>query len=67
MNKLLEESGQKHIKIIADGNVNLNTIPDMYNNGAREFVLGKSGLFYGDINKNFFKIVSLIKGMEKKS
>ena len=67
LNKILEESGQKHIKIIADGNVNLNTIPDMYQNGAREFVLGKSGLFYGDITQNFYNIVSLIKRMEKDS
>ena len=67
LNRILEESGQKHIKIIADGNVNLNTIPDMYQNGAREFVLGKSGLFYGDITQNFNNIVSLIKRMEKDS
>ena len=37
----------------------------MYNNGAREFVLGKSGLFFGDISQNFNNIVSLIKKMEK--
>ena len=39
----------------------------MYKNGAREFVLGKSGLFYGDINKNFQNIVNLITNMEKDS
>jgi len=67
LQKILEESGQDHIKIIADGNVNLKTIPEMYKNGAREFVLGKSGLFYGDINKNFQNIVNLITNMEKDS
>ena len=65
LQKILEESGQDHIKIIADGNVNLKTIPEMYKNGAREFVLGKSGLFKGDIKKNFDEIVSLIKNMER--
>ena len=59
--ELLEESGNNHIGIIVDGNVNQTTIPDMYKNGAREFVLGKSGLFKGDITSNIRNINNLIK------
>ena len=33
------------LQCIVDGHVNINTIPEMYEKGAREFVLGKSGLF----------------------
>ncbi len=65
LSKILEESGQNKIQIIADGNVNLKTIPDMYKNGAREFVLGKSGLFNGDILKNYNDIVNLINNFDK--
>ena len=65
LSKILEESGQTKIQIIADGNVNLKTIPDMYQNGAREFVLGKSGLFNGDILNNYNNIVNLINTIDK--
>lgn len=64
MHNFLKDSGQVHIKIIADGNVNTKTIPDMYKNGAREFVLGKSGLFNGNISKNFEEVVALINTLE---
>ena len=37
----------------------------MYKSGAREFVLGRSGLFEGDISRNFTEIVSLINTLEK--
>ena len=37
----------------------------MYKNGAREFVLGKSGLFNGDILKNYNDIVNLINNFDK--
>ncbi len=62
---LLSESGHTNIDIVADGNVNLSTIPKMYKSGAREFVLGRSGLFEGDISQNFKEIVSLINTLEK--
>ena len=65
LSKILEDSGQTNIRIIADGNVNLKTIPDMYQNGAREFVLGKSGLFNGDILKNYNNILNLLKTIDK--
>ena len=63
---LLSESGYTNIDIVVDGNVNLRTIPNMYKNGAREFVLGRSGLFKGDISQNFSEIVSLINTLEQK-
>ena len=66
LSKILEESGQDRITITADGHVNLKTIPDLYNNGAREFVLGKSGLFKGDIVTNFNHIVDLLNQIKKK-
>ena len=66
LSKILEESGQDRITITADGHVNLSTIPDLYKNGAREFVLGKSGLFKGDILSNFNEIIDLLKKIEKK-
>jgi ribulose-phosphate 3-epimerase len=65
LSKILEYSGQTKIKIVADGNVNLKTSPDMYQNGAREFVLGKSGLFNGDILNNYNNIVNLINTIDK--
>ena len=64
MHNFLKDSGQVHIKIIADGHVNTKTIPNMYKNGAREFVLGKSGLFKGNISKNFEEVVALINTLE---
>ena len=38
----------------------------MYQNGAREFVLGKSGLFNGDILNNYNNIVNLINNIDKR-
>ena len=37
-------------KISVDGNVNLNTIPEMVSSGADILVLGSSGLFRKDIS-----------------
>ncbi len=60
LSSILYETGQQRISIIADGNVNLSTIPLMYKSGAREFVLGKSGLFYGDISENITNIYNTL-------
>ena len=38
----------------------------MYKNGAREFVLGKSGLFKGDILLNLNKINDLFRSLSEK-
>ncbi len=64
LTNLLEETAMYGISIVSDGNVNLKTIPEMYRGGSREFVLGKSGLFKGDIKYNFDKIVDLLARLE---
>ena len=64
LKKILEELGQTNISIVVDGNVNLKTIPLMFKNGAREFVLGKSGLFEGNVTQNLDNITSLIHSLE---
>ena len=46
---LIFEETASDIKIVVDGHVNNKTIPEMYEKGAREFVLGRSGLFGKDI------------------
>lgn len=48
------------VDICIDGNVNLETITEMYESGAREFVLGRSGLFGGDILNRFNGIVKIL-------
>ena len=60
LKSLLEDTSMEHISIVVDGNVNVSTIPEMYRNGASEFVLGKSGLFSSSITENFNNIVSLL-------
>ncbi len=66
LSTILSETGQERISIIADGNVNLNTIPSMFKSGAREFVLGKSGLFYGDIIKNIDSLEQMLINLSTK-
>lgn len=63
LKSLLEDTSMEHISIVVDGNVNLSTIPEMYRNGASEFVLGKSGLFSHSIATNFNDIVSLLNSL----
>jgi len=41
--EVLSENEATNVQICIDGNVNTDTIPKMYFNGAREFVLGNSG------------------------
>ncbi len=65
LNLLLEETGYYNVSIVADGHVNLNTIPDLFNNGAREFVMGKSGLFKGELTTNLTNVVNLLNNLEK--
>ena len=50
INKMLEENNLTNIKIEVDGNINSETIPPLYNAGARIFVGGTSGIFFGDRN-----------------
>ena len=64
---ILAETGSDSIKIVVDGHVNLKTIPEMYEKGAREFVLGKSGLFGKDTKKNLDHIIKLLKDLVAKS
>lgn len=45
----LRERKQYSFDIEADGNVNENTIPDLYRSGANVMVLGSSGLFRPEI------------------
>ena len=41
--------------------MNINTIPEMYEKGAREFVLGKSGLFGKNIKENLDLVLNLME------
>lgn len=50
INEMLEENNLTNIKIEVDGNINSETIPPLYNAGARIFVGGTSGIFFGDRN-----------------
>ena len=61
---ILEETGSDLVNIVVDGHVNLNTIPEMYKNGAREFVLGKSGLFGNNTKKNLDQTIDLLKSLK---
>tara|TARA_B100001027_G_C16249723_1_gene323798 strand:- start:621 stop:1340 length:720 start_codon:yes stop_codon:yes gene_type:complete len=63
---ILEETQKDSVEIVVDGHVNLNTIPKMYQNGAREFVLGKSGLFGKDSKRNLEEIITLLQDLESK-
>tara|TARA_Y100001978_G_C23668741_1_gene422590 strand:- start:714 stop:1403 length:690 start_codon:yes stop_codon:yes gene_type:complete len=61
---ILEETKTDNIKIVVDGHVNINTIPEMYQKGAREFVLGKSGLFGKEMDQNLEDVINLLKNLE---
>lgn len=61
---ILEETGSDLVNIVVDGHVNLKTIPEMYKNGAREFVLGKSGLFGNNTKKNLDLTIDLLKSLK---
>ncbi len=61
---ILEETGSDLVSIVVDGHVNLKTIPEMYKNGAREFVLGKSGLFGNNTKKNLDQTIDLLKSLK---
>lgn len=50
INEMLKENHLTNIKIEVDGNINSETIPPLYNAGARIFVGGTSGIFFGDRN-----------------
>jgi len=60
----LREQSMERVSIVVDGNVNVHTIPEMHRNGAREYVLGKSGLFNGDIKQNLANIKKLLDKLE---
>jgi len=64
LSKLLEEQSCKHVSIVADGHVNLKTIPQMFENGATEFVLGKSGLFKNNPSENLDATIALLTSLE---
>ena len=61
----LEESQTDSVAIVVDGHVNINTIPKMYQKGAREFVLGKSG-YLERFEKNLDNIIKLLQELESK-
>ena len=63
---ILEQTQTDSVEIVVDGHVNLNTIPKMFQNGAREFVLGKSGLFGKDSKRNLEEIITLLQELESK-
>ena len=64
LSMILEETGSDLVNIVVDGHVNLNTIPEMYKNGAREFVLGKSGLFGNNTKKNLDLTINLLESLK---
>ena len=66
LSTILDETGSTSIKIVVDGHVNINTIPEMYEKGAREFVLGKSGLFGKNIKENLDLILNLMEKLVNK-
>lgn len=66
LSTILDETGSTSINIVVDGHVNINTIPEMYEKGAREFVLGKSGLFGKNTEKNLDLILNLMEELVKK-
>ena len=66
LSTILDETGSTSINIVVDGHVNINTIPEMYEKGAREFVLGKSGLFGKNTEKNLDLILNLMEKLVKK-
>lgn len=67
LSQLLGETDSSNIDIVVDGHVNLKTIPEMYSKGAREFVLGKSGLFGQDTQINIKKIINLTNELNLKN
>ena len=67
LSTLLQETDSLDIDIVVDGHVNLNTIPEMYERGAREFVLGKSGLFGNNTKNNLSKIKNLLNDLNSSS
>ena len=66
LSTILDETGSTSIKIVVDGHVNINTIPEMYEKGAREFVLGKSGLFGKNIKENLDLVLNLMEKLVNK-
>ena len=62
---ILNETASSSVSIVVDGHVNLTTIPDMYKQGAREFVLGKSGLFGKETKKNLDQTLKLLRTLVK--
>ena len=63
LSSLLQETDSLDVDIVVDGHVNLKTIPEMYEKGAREFVLGRSGLFGKNTKNNIEKITDLINDL----
>ena len=57
---LIFEETSSDVNIVVDGHVNQKTIPEMFEKGAREFVLGRSGLFGEDIKRNLASIIKLL-------
>ncbi|ORX22903.1 ribulose-phosphate 3-epimerase [Thermoanaerobacterium sp. PSU-2] len=46
----LNSLGFNNVEIEVDGHIDIQTIPPLYDAGARIFVAGTAGLFYGDRN-----------------
>ena len=66
LSSILNETGSDSVNIVVDGHVNVKTIPDMFDKGAREFVLGRSGLFGKNIEKNLNSTIELLKKLVNK-
>ena len=65
LSMILEETSTDKVSLVVDGHVNLKTIPEMYRKGAREFVLGKSGLFGNNTKKNLDLTIELLESLSK--
>ena len=67
LSMILEETSTDKVSLVVDGHVNLKTIPEMYRKGAREFVLGKSGLFGNNTKKKLDLTIELLESLSKES
>ena len=67
LSSILKDTDSSTVSIVVDGHVNLKTIPEMYKRGAREFVLGKSGLFGEEIKKNLDLTIELLRNLVNKN
>jgi len=63
LKQMLKDYGHDDIEIQIEGNVNTVTIPHLYSAGARNFVVGNSGLFFG--SANYVKNIDELRGCIK--